>query len=559
MSNSKRFLGLALVLCLSSAGSAHAQLRSPGRPASESISLPSEVPFVVLPPPDVAALRAEDEASLLAAAAGEPRPYRYGALIGTALGLDTHGRWDEGQGKLVWRLEIRSPGALSLGILFDAFDLPAGAELYLYDPARTEVLGAYTEENEDASGALAIQPLAGDALVLEYVQPLSIGGTPLLRVGQVVHDYRGILPHLAAGTIQRSQAASCLVDINCPQGANYQDIKRSVIMVLIGGGLCSAGLLNNTAEDGTPYFLTADHCGDMTNVVAVFNYELSGCGSGTSSQSQTLSGATLLAASGLYDSQLYRLSQPPPPAYQPFYAGWRRNKAAPAPGISISHPSGLPKKLAIDDDAPYAAGNFWAVQWEVGTLEPGSSGSPLFDGQERVLGPTCCVSGFTCNSQLTNYGRLGPFWNARNLGTYLDPLGLGVNVLDGYDPFAPSAEVYNGAGINAVILSSVTPPQLGTTWVAEVDATGHPTATLTYLQGRTAPSAGMLFPFGELLIDLTSTFVFASFAPVSGGLSSHSFALPANPALAGLTAYVQAAILGVMPPVATNGLEVRVN
>jgi hypothetical protein len=536
---------LALLLALSFvSGSAWAQLSTPGRPASERFSLSDEVPLVVLPTPDVARLRAEDEADRLA---GTPKPYRYGAVQPLGLGLETHGRWDEAQGTLVWRLEIASPGALSLGVLFDSFDLPAGAELFLYDPARRHVLGAYTEANEDASGALAIQPLAGDALVVEYVQPSAAPGTPLLRIGHVVHDYRGVLPHLLSGAAN-SSAANCLVDVNCPAGANWQDVKRSVIMITSGGGLCSAGLLNNSA-----------HCGDFTNVVAYYNYELSGCGSGTVSQSQTLSGATRLAQSALYDSQLYRLSQAPPRDYQPFFAGWRRNKNAPAPAISISHPSGLPKKIARDDDPPYPAGNYWALQWELGTLEPGSSGSPVFDGEKRVLGPTCCVSGFTCNNQLTNYGRFGLFWTARSLETYLDPLGLGVLELDGFDPFAPTATVYNGSGLNPVILSSATPPALGSTWMVDVDASAYPSATSTYLLGRAGQSAGVLFPFGELLLDLSSPFVFAQAAPVSGGISTHALPLPANPALAGLTSYAQAAVLGVSPAVATNGLAIVVN
>ena len=32
-------------------------------------------------------------------------------------------------------------------------------------------------------------------------------------------------------------------------------------MIVIGGnGICSGALVNNTCNDGTPYFLTANHC-----------------------------------------------------------------------------------------------------------------------------------------------------------------------------------------------------------------------------------------------------------------------------------------------------------
>ncbi len=546
-------VSLSVLVCsVLAGGEVYAQLSAGGRPHSEVAGLPLDVPLVILDPPDIARLRAEDEAR-------DDWPFRYGAVLPAALGLEEHGRWDEALGKLVWRLALRSPGALSLGVVFDQYQIPAGGELYLYDPARAEVLGAFNELNNNASGSLAIQPLPGDAVVIEYVQPSTVTATPRLHIGEVIHDYRGILPQLAAWSGNLAASAGCLVDINCPIGANYQDIKRSVIMVLAGGGGCSAGLLNNTAEDGTPYFLTANHCGDMTNVVAVFNYELSGCGSGTSSQSQTLSGASLLAATTLQDSQLYLLNQSPPMAYAPFYAGWQRTGSPPAPGISISHPSLLPKKLAIDRDQPTFTGNFWAVQWETGTLQGGSSGSPLFDGNKRVLGPCCCVGGFTCNNQLANYGNLGRFYTTRNLGPHLDPLGLNPAGIDGLDFYAPSATIYNGSGVNPVVFTSLSLPQLGTTWTVQVDTSSVPAATSTYIQGRASSSSGMFFSFGELLIDLSSPVAFASLAPVSSGLSTHSFALPNDPALAGAVAYAQAGILGAKPAVATNGLKVRLN
>ncbi len=546
-------IGVSLLLV----GTAAAQLRAPGRPLSSTVELPADVPFVVLPTPDLARLRVEDEAALAASAAGgELAPYRYGAAIETALGLDTHGRWDEAQGKLVWRLELRSPGAYSIGVFFDAFEVPSGGELFLYDPARADVLGAYDERNNNAQGSLAIQPLRGDAVVLEYVQDARAAAVPRLHVGQVIHDYRDVFAHL--GVLQ-ILAASCLTDVNCPQGANYQDVKRSVLELLVGGSNCSGALLNNRAEDGTPYVLTANHCGSMVNAVFVFNFELSGCGSGTSSQAQTLSCATLLASTATFDSQLYLLDQTPPQAYAPYYAGWYRGgPPLTGPAVGISHPSGLEKKITTDDQAPVKSTSYWLVEWEDGMLQGGSSGSPLFDGQKRVVGPACCVSNFTCGIQQAYYGRLSGFWNNEPIAQYLDPLGAGGTSLGGYDPFAPSATIYNGSGLNPTVFTSVTLPELGTTWTVQVDASAYPGATLTYLQGRTASTAGTLFPFGELLIDLASPFVFASTSLVSAGISTHSFALPSNPAFAGLVTYVQSGILGVIPAVATNGLEVKV-
>ena len=176
-------------------------------------------------------------------------------------------------------------------------------------------------------------------------QKLQAGG---VSIGTFVFEFNTTgIGRIAA----QAGAEFCLFDINCPIGAPYQDIKRAVFQVFMNGGQCSAGLLNNTAQDGTPYFLTADHCGDMTNVFAIFDYEHSGCETGSATQSHAISGATLIARSVRHDTQLYVLSSAPPSSYRPFYAGWdRRIGWQPEPAISISHPAGLPKKIAIDTE-----------------------------------------------------------------------------------------------------------------------------------------------------------------------------------------------------------------
>jgi hypothetical protein len=527
-----------------------AQLASPGRPVSERAALPDEIPLVVLPGPDVPALMAEDELR------GQ-RPYRYGALLRTSLGLDDSGRWDElPDGTLVWRLALASPGALSLGVLFDEYELPDGARLFLHDRARSVVLGAFTAETRQPNGMLAVQPLAGDELVIEYSQDPGVLARPRLSVGEVVHDYRGILGSLAGGaSIQL--LGTCLLDANCPEGGPYQDIKRATIEVLLGGFNCSAALLNNTAQDGRPYFLTANHCGDMTNTVAVFGFENTGCGTGGASQMNTISGATLRRASSRFDSQLYELSHAPPQTYAPFYAGWDRSFVPPAPGISLSHPSGLPKKLALDEQAPLRTGDQWEVQWELGMLQGGSSGSPLFNGLERVIGPACCVSSFTCNAQIAFYGRLGGFYNVNNLAPFLDPLGLGVTFLGGHDPFGAAAIPYNDGNLNPVVYRSLNDPTLGTTWLAEIDASAWPAATSTWILGYAGPGNGTVLGIGALLVDTSSPRHFKSLAGISGGLSQHTSALPMNPALIGVSSFTQGLVLGGGVIQLTNAVELR--
>ena len=540
------------VLLAGLAPTAAAQLARAGTPASARHTLDAEVPSLLLPAPDVAALRAED-------AERDPFPFRYGAVVPFEAGIESDGRWDEvaETGAFVWRLELSSPGALSLGVLFDQFQIPEGGEVYLYDPERRTVLGAYTSDNHQPNGMLAIQPLAGDRVVVEYVQEGWVTETPRLRVGEVVHDYRGILDRLQTAS---KRNAICYIDINCPQGDPYQDIKRSVVEVLIG----RRPVLRRTHQqhgrgrhallpDRRPLRL------DMTNVVAIFNYERTGCSSG-----QLLAVADPLGRHAARPLARLRLAavrvqqRAAGESFQPFFAGWgRTQRRPPSPAIGIHHAQGLPKKISIDNQAPTNGGNMWQVVWEDGQVHGGSSGSPLFNGRKRIIGPACCVSNFNCGTQQVMYGRLDKFWNQDNLEEWLDPLATGRYGWDGYDPFNPQSIPYYGTDVNPRAYTT-TLPALGSLWTATVDTSSEPAATSTVLLGHAASiPAGQIYGFGELLIDLSSTRYFTSTEPVAGGVSIHSQTIPNDPTFAGAVAYSQAFILGG-GTTATNGVKLRV-
>lgn len=538
------FLRTSLVL-VATASLVPAQLREDGMPASQRASLPPDVPTVVLRDPNVLELKRFQEER----AAGR---FRYGIELELDKGCEEIGRWDvvPETGEVVWRVELAAPGAKSLGVFFSRFDLPVGGQLFLYDPSGRDLLGAFGESTENPNGMLAIQPLRGDRVVLEYVEPPGAPTRAELRIGSVVHDKLDVLAHLADNGMFE---AGCLVDVNCAQGANYQDVKRAVVWMFGGGGGCSASILNNTAENGVPYLYTAEHCGNQTNAVFVFDYERTGCGSGGSSQAKSLSGSTQLAVSSLYDGQLYRLNQNIPASYEPFYAGWSTALDV-TRGTGISHPSGLPKKISLDNQPPLLVTTRWSVQWNVGAIQPGSSGSPLFDQRKRVVGALSTGAG-AC-SQNGQYGLFHQFYATKNLAQWLNPEGWNVLGIDGFDGIEPYTKSYAGTGSNPELLSSLNDPRLGTTWNASVSTSGFPAATSTQLVGYARPADGPLQASGSRLYDPASTLLFMTTRPVVAGASSYSFALPASVSLVGAVAYSQAFLLGG-GTVATNGLKVE--
>ena len=78
---------------------------------------------------------------------------------------------------------------------------------------------------------------------------------------------------------------------------------------------------------------------------------------------------------------------------------------------------------------------WWIDAWEDGVTEGGSSGSPLFDQNHRIIGQlyggAAACSGNVNNGQFDYYGRMGVSFN-NGITEHLDPLGLGIEVLDGF-------------------------------------------------------------------------------------------------------------------------------
>ena len=164
----------------------------------------------------------------------------------------------------------------------------------------------------------------------------------------------------------------------------------------------------------------------------MFNYESPGCTNQDGPTNMTVSGSTLLANSSGSDFALLELNESIPESYNVYYAGWDVSGNTPATPVCIHHPSGDIKKISFDYDNASNAGSYWDIDsWNDGTTEPGSSGSPLFDGNSRrVVGQLYGGVASCTNNGYDTYGKTSVSWNS-GLSTYLDPFNSGIEVLDG--------------------------------------------------------------------------------------------------------------------------------
>ena len=367
----------------------------------------------------------------------------------------------------VWRVGVRSRNAYSLNILFSKFKIPEGAKVFVYNSDQSEVLGSYTDQNNSELNLLPIQPVGGDALIVEYQEPVNAAFKGEIEIGEVNHDYRGIF----RGGEPRDPLQGCHPNLICYP----EDIESGsgvLLLIINGTRLCTGSLVNNSAEDATPYLLTSTHCLNndysaefLTNreydivagsIVAFFNYNSPLCSTNIRGPVQmTMASADSVLISERHDISLLKLKQSPPKEYQPYFLGWNASSSPAGPFHGVHHPNGGIKKVAIDE-GPLAITSFtvprynmepnahWEVRaWEIASTEGGSSGSPLLDGDKRILG-TLTGGLSMCSSPRGPdlYASLNKFWdvagsleNPNPISYYLDPINSAFTHLGGFNPF----------------------------------------------------------------------------------------------------------------------------
>ena len=397
---------------------------------------------------------------------------RFAAPVKVDLDLENAGSWREmPNGDRLWQLKIHSKNALGLVVLYDEFVLPPGAKFYSYSEDKSQILGAYTHESNPKAGRFLTGLIYGESTTLEYYEPASVKGQGRIHIFRVDHAYQKERIQndyefkLHSAPMMRGFGTSlpCHVNVNCNSGNSWQDEKKGIVRIMLvvaeGTGWCSGSLINNTNQDGTPYVLSAYHCDDgFTPLHDLwrfdFHYESQDCSNPASEPTyQSALGCTWRAGREQSDFQLLEINDLPN-TQEVYYNGWDRSiSKVPSNGTMIHHPSGDIKKFSRDNN-PLSiynntiswletgvitpANHHFRAELDEGTFEVGSSGSPIFDENSRIVGQ---LNGGNadCSQFIAYYGRMAMSWDAGDtpasrLKDWLDPGNTGAETLDGYRP-----------------------------------------------------------------------------------------------------------------------------
>ncbi len=455
------FLSLFLLSFFNSIG----QITNLGQPKSWSVKTGlAPVTALNMPSFNKESYRVEDSVN----DASKIGPWRFGHKHQVNYSLNNSGSWTTlPNGDRIWQLHVKSKNAISLNFIFQDMFLPDGATIYIHKPDHSGYLGAYTSINNNDEKILGTDLISGEQAIIEYYEPYAVTGQGTLIVTDIVHGYRDVSIHENEVMKALNDSGDCNRDVRCltdPEPLWVNESHSVAMIVVNGNGSCTGTLVNNTAQDGTPYFLTANHClGNPATWAFRFHWISPNPVCATTANStntpsptafQTANGAILRASNAGSDFALVEITNLTLATAQTwglFYAGWDHTGDPVPSAISIHHPSGDIMKYARENNAltqvVSGGAQCWNIaNWDEGVTEPGSSGSGLWDMNHRLIGQlyggAAACQGTNDNNQYDVYGRFDVSWDGASAATrlrdWLDPSSTTTGTLDGWDPNQPT-------------------------------------------------------------------------------------------------------------------------
>jgi PKD repeat protein len=512
------------------------------------------VPTTVLPAPDMDQIKAED---VLRDKQG--KLYRIGVASYVNIRPENSGWWTTlPNGERQWQLIVKSEGAEALSFLFERFILNGNSTLEIRNLNGEMIHKTLTKDDVQEHFRQHAALCFGSEMILILNEPKNTQ-TSEIHIDRVMYNYRST-GNPNAAKINESEA--CQVNVNCtPVGDTWQDEKRGVARILVvegaDQGWCTGSLVNNTAQDCKPYFLTALHCGvtasaaNMNQWKFYFRYESTNCNNPSTAgtlDDNVITGCLRIADSGDgggdsgSDFLLVQLgnanntstivTQLKSANFNAYWNGWNANNTATSGGTGIHHPAGDIKKISTASGNTTTAGwngnglqSHWRLSWTAnsnghGVTEGGSSGSPHFNNSQGYIVGTLTGGSSYCDA-LTSpdfYGKMSYHWtsngtaNNRRLKPWLDPTNSGLLVLAGSnDPCsAPTVPVANFTAnqTNVAPATNVTftdqSTGVPTSWAWSIS----PATGWAYAAGSTATSQNPVVTFntvGQYTVTLTAT------------------------------------------------------
>jgi hypothetical protein len=374
-----------------------------------------------LPPLNVEQLQREDQAKSL-----ESSTLRIGIVrelpqaVMAAGKSNMSGHWHTtADGGNYWTLIIESPQAKAIRIHLENLTIPPGGHVMVYNTYQpSEIYGPYRQSDLYGYNDLWTASVFGSVVTVEYYVPphIPVDQFATFQVTAITHQYADM------ARPQAPQLLTCHNDVACyEQWITDANAVAGIGVIDRTGVLSCSGALLNDFDDATweGYFLTANHClsgstadlgtQEQANTIEFYwfyqNSSCDGIPPDLAKVPRTTAGADLLSRqTGITgnDHALLRIRHLVPDGV--FFLGWDTSPfGVGEDNIGIHHPEGSFKRISFGSIIR-SDENFWTTKWSSGTLEPRSSGSPIFDSSHRVRGQA-----FASDLQCEGYSQYGRF------------------------------------------------------------------------------------------------------------------------------------------------------
>ncbi len=369
-------------------------------------------------------------------------PLRFAKKLASNVDLISSMEWQEtDQGQRIGKYRLKSAGAYTLNLNFSNVVLSPSCQINIYNPKNGYAIQPLLPKDILANKEIWTPVILGEDCIVELITTDEISNLSLV-LESVFHDF--------VGFAQESMrvSGSCNLDVICGESDGFPQVEvfRKVISSVgayhfNGKEICTGAAINNTSRDCKPYFLTAHHCGvnslTAPSMVVYWNYENSYCRqpltsesgqAGDGSLSQYTLGATVLASWATSDFTLVELNHSIDPDFQVYLSGWDRSSSLPSKATTIHHPNLDEKRISIDFQSPQEWNdNFLRIQnWEIGSTEDGSSGAPLYNDQQQIIGQLFGGQAECGNNEWDAFGWFHRSWSGggtpqTRLSDWLDP------------------------------------------------------------------------------------------------------------------------------------------
>ena len=427
------------LLCMLTAAvagfNAQAQLSEGGIPASIQNNLKDQyVPLLTYALPDWNSAIKESE---IKEAKGKPEPYLVALFTAADVSFPASGTFAKTEnGTRIWRTQVKVDGAKAMGFYYDQFKLPKGVKLYISNANGNQILGAFSNNNNNPEKTFANEAVQGSVVNLEMDIAPGVNTDEIdMHIDRVAVYFRSIehltqyvnlheIDHL--DSLFAGASSICMINAICPESVNYPNQRKASFQTLIpvgqGLGACSATMINNTGNTGgtcKQYFVLATHCDGANSTASShfdqwllrYNFQQAACSPGSAiPQPNTMVGANFVARAN-YDGSapidnlkgdflLLEARQAIPAAWDVVLSGWNKNPnpaltvTLPKKFIGFHHPAGDVKKTSSAqemegtslDGSTTEPTTHWGLLLNSGLVAGGSSGSGLFDGDGYLIG-----------------------------------------------------------------------------------------------------------------------------------------------------------------------------